>query len=329
MKENNIDSLLAKVLTGTASDIERKEVERWAAESEQNLDTLESLQKVWQEQTPAPILVNSEEKINNIWEKGIGNGNSPIIVWKPFLKYAASILIVLGLVGSLYYSIPTGKEETLEETIAYTVRTNPPGQKTKLFLPDGSIVYLNGSSSIKYLQGFKGEERRVHLNGEAYFEVAKNLDKPFIVESNGVETTALGTIFNVNAYSNLEEIRVSLLEGKVKVQNAANDNVVLLPGKEVQFDMATNTFTETAFDPDMVVAWKEGKLAFRNSDFKEVRLKLERWFGVEIQVKGEMPKDWRATTVYEGQSLKNILIDLQYSKPFAYEIKEDKVIIEF
>src|SRR5690606_4428956 len=196
---------------------------------------------------------------------------------------------------------------------------------------DGSIAYLNSASSVKYLQGFSGEERRVELKGEAYFEVARNTDKPFIVESHGVETIALGTSFNIKAYSNEEELRVSLVEGKIMVHKKGNvkNGVMLSAGKELHVGLNTDKLIETSFDQEEVIGWKDGKLIFNNAGFDEVKLKLERWFGVDIEIAGRVPGDWMVSTVYEGQTLKNILTDLQYSKDFTYVIKKEKVIIKF
>lgn len=330
-KKDNIDDLLVKVLTGTASVAESEEVELWAKENEKNSNTLDKLKEIWQEKSPAYTQANSEDKIDNIWDKGIKKNNASKSVSKPFLKYAASILLFFGFLSSIYYFIPVNNDTKEEKLTKYTVRSNPPGQKSKLTLPDGSIVYLNCSSSIKYIVGFEGEERKVELIGEAYFEVASNAEKPFIVESNRLATKALGTIFNINAYPDCELTRISLLEGKVEIQNPSTDinSILLTAGKELQVNTKTNTYTESTFDPHLVVAWKEGALAFKNSDFNTVKLNLERWFGVDIHVKGKKPEDWSVTTVYKGQTLKNILMDLQYSKKFAYEINDDQIIIEF
>ncbi|GAB3650250.1 DUF4974 domain-containing protein [Echinicola sediminis] len=330
--ENHIDKLLTDWLSGNASEEEKESIKQWAADSEQNLALLETLQKAWAEKSPEPVLVNADEKINTIWEAGMGEKARVISPWKAIWKYAAAILILIGVSGSLYYYLHSS--ETLPTEIiqaTYVIRENPSGQKTKLFLPDGSVAYMNSASQIKFREGFSGNERRVLLSGEAYFEVVKNKEKPFVVESQGLETVALGTAFNVNAYEGQDELSVSLIEGKVEVRQIGQSNkrLILNPGREANLVQSTNHFQERPFDPLEVIGWKEGKLSFRNASFDQVKLKLERWFGVQIDVHGEIPKDWHLTTVYDGQTLKNILTDLQYAKHFTYEIKEDSINIQF
>nr|WP_246581488.1 FecR family protein [Echinicola shivajiensis] len=252
--------------------------------------------------------------------------------WKAVWNYAAAILILISVAGSLYYFLDeSDTEPTAVFQATYVIRENPSGQKTKLFLPDGSVAYLNSASKIKFLQGFLGNERRVFLSGEAYFEVAKNKNKPFVVESQGLETVALGTAFNVNAYPGQDELSVSLVEGKVAISQLGDDGngLILRPGREASLVQSTNEIFERSFDPLTIIGWKDGKLVFSNADFDQVKIKLERWFGVKIEVRGDIPQDWHVSTIYEGQNLKNILTDLQYTKKFAYEIKGDNITIRF
>jgi len=332
--EDHIDQILTKWLTNTASYEELEILKNWANQSEENLELMETFQKVWMEKTAEPILVNVDEKINEIWEKGMLVKPKRPVTWNLMLKYAAAVFIVLSSSFWIFYSSQPGKEKTediVELAPSFTFRENKPGQKTKIFLPDGSIAYLNSSSSIKYLSGFIGDERRVYLEGEAFFEVAKDVSKPFVVESKTIETIALGTAFNVNAFNDAKEMRVSLIEGEVRINQmeTSGKTVTLNPGKELLIDPETHTFLEMSFKLEDVVGWKEGKLVFKQASIDEVSRKLERWYGVQIQIKGKVPAKWKVTTVYENQSLKNVLTDLQYSKKFAYEIKDSHVIITF
>lgn len=322
---------MAKILTGTASKSEIEEIERWALEKKENFETLNTIKEIWEDKYPLHEQAVSEERIDSIWEKGFNSEKSSSFVSKSIVKYAAVILFIFGFYSIYYYFIVSDQYNKEEKRIEYTVHANPPGKKTKYKLPDGSVVFLNSSSSIEYVKTFNGEERKVHLKGEAYFEVAENIEKPFIVVSNGITTTALGTIFNINAYPGYEIVRVSLLEGKVEIQNPIDGGlpILLLPGKELHVNSKQNTYTEKSFNTASVVGWKEGRLVFIHSDFEKVKLSLERWFGVKILVKGNKPADWSVTTVYKNQSLKNILMDLQYARQFAYEINDDHVIIQF
>lgn len=332
--EDQIDQILTKWLTNTAGHEELQILKDWASQSDENLELMEALQKVWSEKTAEPILVNVDERIGEIWQKGMLKKPKKSQGRNFLIKYAAAIfLLVSSSFGIFYFSqIEENKQDDSQALVpGYVLRENKPGQKTKVFLPDGSIAYLNSSSSIKYLSGFKGNERRVLLEGEAFFEVAKDKSKPFIVESRTIETVALGTAFNVNAFSDSHVIRVSLVEGEVRVNQMGNNDktVILNPGRELVVVPDTRSFLEIPFNLEDVIGWKEGKLVFNHSTIDEVSQKLERWYGVQIQIKGKVPENWKVTTVYEDQTLKNVLTDLQYSKKFAYEIDELKVTITF
>ncbi|WP_460513966.1 FecR family protein [Cyclobacterium sediminis] len=329
--ENKIDVLLAKMLARTASKEEIEELEVWALESRENYETLKTLKKLWKEQSLASKKPISKSKIDDIWEKGMVEKKENSFSYNTFLKYAAVILFIFGFYSGFYYFIAANQEKEEDKVIEYTVLANPAGKKTKHTLPDGSVVFLNCFSSIKFIKAFNSEERKVYLMGEAYFEVAKNVNKPFIVESNGVTTKALGTIFNINAYPGDETMKISLFEGEVEIQNPTSEKlpILLLPGKELQVDNIKDSYVKSSFNPELVAGWKEGKLVFEYADFMEVKVKLERWFGVDIKVKGRKPNDWKVSTVYKKESLKNILMDLQYAKQFAYEINDDQVTIQF
>tara|TARA_R110002072_G_scaffold214404_2_gene371658 strand:- start:128109 stop:129119 length:1011 start_codon:yes stop_codon:yes gene_type:complete len=332
--EHQIDLILSKLLTNTASQEELLILENWASLCDENLEVFETFKKVTAESTAEPILVNLEEKTNNIWEKASKKNTDSKKKIRTVFKYAACLFILASLALSVFYYPQQEKEksdEVIAEAPSFIIRENKPGQKTKIFLPDGSVAYLNSSSSIKYLSGFVGDERRVFLAGEGFFEVAKDKSKPFIVESRSVETIALGTAFNVKAFEGEVEIRISLVEGEVSVnQLSTTENALILkPGKELLLSPDSNKFLEQDFDLEDAIGWKEGKLVFTRANLSEVKLRLERWYGVQIDFKGEVPSNWKVTTVYENQSLKNVLTDLQYSRKFAYEIKHSNVTLTF
>lgn len=332
--EYQIDLILSKWLTNTASQEELLILENWTGLCDENLEIVETFKKIAIESTAEPILVNLDEKTNDIWEKALHEKTDSHRKWGRVFKYAASLFLLAALAMSVFYFQDLGKKQLHEgvtEAPDYIIRENKAGQKTKILLPDGSVAYLNSSSSIRYLSGFVGDERRVFLEGEGFFEVAKDKSKPFIVESRSVETIALGTAFNVKAFEKEGEIRISLVEGEVIVNQLANpdNSKILKPGKELLLSPDSNTFLEQDFDLEEVIGWKEGKLVFTQANLPEVKLRLERWYGVQIDVRGKMPSNWKVTTVYENQSLKNVLTDLQYSRKFAYEIKHSNVTITF
>ncbi|WP_057937346.1 FecR family protein [Algoriphagus resistens] len=328
-----MDELLAKWLSNTATEDELAILKKWATQSEENLKLIENLQKTWSEDNSEPLLVNVDAKANEIWASAMKEMPKQARRRYLWIRYAAAILI---LSCSFFWLLSradfgqTAQEDVLSIARTYILRENAPGQKTKVNLPDGSIAFLNSSSSIKYSNGFDGAERRIILKGEAFFEVAKDATKPFVVESNNIETIALGTAFNVNAF-NLNEIRISLVEGKVRINQAetADEVAILSPGFELVVNTSTQEFLNQPFEYEDVIGWKEGRLVFNHASLEEVSLRLERWYAVDITLKGRVPTNWKISTVYENQPLENVLIDLQYSKKFAYEINGSTVTITF
>lgn len=195
--------------------------------------------------------------------------------------------------------------------VTYNTMTTPKGRQFNVLLEDGTKVWLNAASSLRYPTLFKGKERRVEVSGEAYFEVAKNATMPFIVSINGLmEVNVLGTHFNVNAYPDEPMIHTTLLEGRVRVKltgqhkteaAAANTapGVVLQPGQQAQLFLTTaagpSSATEQPFrvqtvDVKEVIAWKEGAFAFTDADLPAVMRQLARWYNVEVEYAGAIPK---------------------------------------
>jgi hypothetical protein len=157
--------------------------------------------------------------------------------------------------------------------------TVPRGGTYRTILSDGTKVWLNSASSIKYPVAFAGKERRVVLSGEAYFEVTKNRKMPFKVSVNGMDVQVLGTHFNVMGYPEDKEVKTTLLEGSVKLQSAHN-NTFLLPGQQGIFN--DTGFTIATVNTDDVVAWKDGYFVFDNESVESTMQKIGRWYNVEV-----------------------------------------------
>lgn len=171
--------------------------------------------------------------------------------------------------------------------IAYNTLYNPRGSKViSLRLNDGSIVWLNSQSSIRYPVAFVGDERQVEITGEAYFEVAKNLTKKFIVASNGLNIEVLGTHFNVNSYNDNKNIKVTLLEGSVKIIKGAG-TFILKPGQQAQ--VANEIQVLNGANIESVMAWKNGFFSFSGTSVEELMNILGRWYNVEIVFNKSIP----------------------------------------
>jgi hypothetical protein len=172
--------------------------------------------------------------------------------------------------------------------ITYNTMSTPRGRQFQLVLPDGSKVWLNAASAIKYPTTFTGKERLVEMNGEAYFEVAKDAAKPFRVKINeGLYVQVLGTNFNVNAYENEAAVKTTLLEGSVQV--VAKSSVLLKPGEQAIVTQASQPAIDDKPSIDKVMAWKNGLFNFEGMRLKEVMKQLERWYDIDVVYEPGVP----------------------------------------
>ena len=250
-----------------------------------------------------------------------------------FMKYAATIICALGL-GYFVFNeqklvlAPNNEIEIIEKITSK-------GQKSNIILRDGSKIILNSDTRLTYNKDFGITNRNVKLTGEAYFEVAKNIDLPFNVVANNTTTTAIGTAFNITAFKGESSTAISLESGKVKVLSRGKlDNtdseVVLEPGQEYLVGENNEGAIIRSFDANQALSWKDNMLYFDNTRIQELILTLERWYNVKVIVLNpEVMTDIRGTGQFKNESLQNVLRVLSYSLKFDYQMKDDKVTITF
>lgn len=186
------------------------------------------------------------------------------------------------------FSIDTVKpiEQAVQEIVT---KKTLKGQKLNLFLGDGTEITLNAESSIRFPKIFEGETREVFLEGEAFFDVYPDKERPFIITSDKLQTTVLGTSFNVRSYKDENNISVAVLSGKVKVkaidekQKVIADNL-LVPNEMLRFSKKDHGLVKKSVDIDKVLAWKNKTILFEKASFKEIIKELSRWYGVEFIV---------------------------------------------
>ncbi|MFA7472115.1 MAG: FecR domain-containing protein [Spirosomataceae bacterium] len=184
----------------------------------------------------------------------------------------------------------TGEDASLEPGL--NTLTVPSGGKYSLVLPDGSRVWLNAESSITFPTAFSGRKRSVKISGEVYFDVAKDPDRPFIVQvGNNRQIRVLGTQFNVNAYSDEEEITTTLLEGSVEILPGGNAGLAvrLKPGEQAAFSETGQISVRHGVNTDEIVAWKNGMFHFEKADIQSVMRQISRWYNVEVVYEGPLP----------------------------------------
>jgi ferric-dicitrate binding protein FerR (iron transport regulator) len=176
----------------------------------------------------------------------------------------------------------------ISEQVSYNKISTPRGGQFQIVLPDGTKVWMNAASSLRFPTVFSGNDRQVELTGEAYFEVAKDKTKPFIVSVNRMKVEVLGTHFNVMSYPDEKSIQTTLLEGAVNVSGNGHSQK-LQPGQ--QAELSTNGSLQLVTDPDIesALAWKNGYFQFNKADLQSVMRQLERWYDIEVVYEDEVP----------------------------------------
>ena len=256
---------------------------------------------------------------------------SSLNLWS-WAKYAAAVALIAVAAFAYWSTQQSPKVDQLTEAVQgpqWITRTNPSGQKTKILLSDGSTIYLNSASTVTYPEDFQ-TNRKVTLEGEAFFEVAKDPDHPFSVESKGITTTALGTSFNISTFNRQDKVAVTLVTGKVKLQQLGNPKELELnPGEESLLAVDESIPSKYRVNTRDRILWIDGVLKFQNTNFSEMVSTLERWYGVKIKVTGHVSQDKATGTFDPNESLRNVLHVLSESMDFTYQLNEKDVVIQF
>jgi len=206
----------------------------------------------------------------------------------------------------------------------YNTITTTRGHQYQLILPDGSQVWLNAGSSIRFPIAFSGNERRVAVTGELYFDVKHNSSMPFTVVANGVEVHDLGTQFNINAYDNEEGVVTTLIEGKVSVNKKT-----LTPGQQVQVNEKSGEVKMVKdADVEAAIAWKNGQFMFQGNTIQSVMRQLERWYDVQVEYSGNVSNEEFVGTISRFGNISEVLSMLQKTGTVSFEIKGRKVIVK-
>jgi len=250
---------------------------------------------------------------------------------RAFLRYAAAVAGLSILAYSIFVQVQVRQqaEPVLAESRMIHKEISK-GQKMKIFLPDGSIVMLNASSRLSYPEKFTGETRQVELSGEAFFEVAKDSTKPFVVKTDELSATALGTSFNVKAYPDSDIVSVALVTGKAAVNRKGCLAPMLLePGEAAGFNRKTGIMGKEKFDYRVEVCWKDGILYFQETPIDEVFRRIEQWYGVSI-IPENIPAGIRPINgSFNDEYLKNVLLSIGHVVNFDFKINGNEVYVKF
>ena len=290
----HIESLLVKKFTKTLSESERDSLDAWLAEDSGNGLLFKQLEEAWYQSRQLSLFDKIDLKKN--WfsiEQKANVGNRSIPIWR---YAAAAILLVVGAV-SLYFLM----------NMEYALIQHTAGKKIEMGLPDGSVVTLNRSASISFVEGFKGDNRVVRLTGEAFFEVKKDPYKPFVVNTHHGSVKVLGTSFNVK--TKLSSTSVALQEGKVEY-SSSDQKVFLEPGEQI---LDQDGKVQKSLIPNQNhLGWKTGVYVFENTSLLEVLNELSQDYDFHYQLTKEGMKNCKVSTVFDHTDLKDIKQELEF-----------------
>jgi len=334
----------------------KQDVAQWEKFLKENPDQQEKIEEL------KTLLILTSQNIQDLeWKDQLAllkkriekEAQSPVVPIKtsgikPLRRWAiaASIVGFLFMTGFAwyYFSGKSAKPET--QVLAFSSK---PGERKSFQLPDGSTVILNADSRLSLSGDFNQQDRIITLNGEAYFDVVHNPSKPFIVQTSRMDVKVVGTAFNVKAYESSAVYETSLIRGSVEltlkeekkkvmlhpnqkfvVKNITpTDSVALSPasGKTV-IEGLQPVSIEEKYNSVAETSWTENNLAFVDEPFNEVIKKLERWYGVSIELADPSLANYSFTATFRNESIKDVLAGLQFSKHFEFSEQNGKIIIK-
>ena len=331
--EKNINmELLDRFFQGETSTEEERLLLKWFRDPASREELLSLYKWKWEETADEELPMdiqqrmfdNIKNRIREIESEGKVTARQPLHIihrmrWLPYVA-AVLICICMGIGSYLYIDHKVGVPRE------YMVSADK-GQRASLVLPDGTKVWLNSHTEIKYGNDYGTKERILTLSGEAYFEVAKDKEHRFVVRTDQMDVEAVGTTFSVKAYREDKEITASLFSGKVKV-TTAGDCVYLSQGEQATFDKKSGVLSVRALEnigyADM---WRNNELAFNGEKLRDIAVLLNRMYNVNIRFESENIKDYRFSGVIKNNSLDNVFELISLTAPIEYRSNGDTIIL--
>jgi transmembrane sensor len=233
---------------------------------------------------------------------------------------------ILNKDGQLTYA---ASKNNIQHEVLYNTLTTAKGEVYTLTLSDGSRVWLNSASSVRYPVAFTSLERKVEITGEAYFEVSHNSTKIFKVSAGGIETEVLGTKFNINAYSDEKVKRITLLEGSIKITplSLRAEGKVLTPGQQAEVNNAGALQLAREVDTEQVLAWKNGMFVFNKTNIETIMHEIQRWYDVETSYEGNIRGRSFTGQISRYSNASKVMEMLQATGDLHYKIEGKKIIV--
>lgn len=320
MTENYYIELFEKYLCDEASPQEKEELQSYLS-SNKRIDSffedgLSSAYPEMDEQVRKRMFKNIRENIICKKPKLTIQENK-----RKILQWAAILILPIITALSVYYFTQNSSANFHPVTI-----TAQKGEKAEAVLPDGTRVWINSESAITYDTNFNRKKRSVYLEGEAYFEVAKDKKRSFIVQTQSMDVQALGTSFNIRSYNTDSHVYAILIDGIVKISASAQE-LILNVNQRAIFDKATKKLTVDLVDAANFIEWKKGNIYFSNQTFNEIAQTLSRIYNVEIQFASDQLRLMRFSGTLGSNGIKNALDILSLTSPMYYDVEDTTIIL--
>ena len=324
--ENRINHIIARVLSGESSSDDILSLSEWLNEDKKNKEEFRQLKNYWDANValkhPVVPTFSADKLLQQIeiQDKSIKKRQS----WQTYISLIAAVtlLFIFSSAFFLYYTNSYVSEY-------YTLLTDE--HKSDFTLEDGTVITLNKNSRLSYSNKYGKDKRDGKLEGEAYFEVSKDPDKPFLVEMNGASIVVLGTHFNVKADADSDDITATLVEGSIRFEGA-KQNIVMTPNQQLTFSRSTNKVDIKHVDTDVFTAWKDGLLKYKSIPFIELMEELKNTYKVDIKIDNEELKKPTVTvsgTFSREQSIEQILKVISRSLPIRWNNSNGVYYIQY
>lgn len=322
------DDILKKFLAGELSEEESVEIYDWMNEEEENTRQLFRMEEIYHlgkfdQYTNEQRIERAERKLlEKIHQKEDAKKQKP--KFRQWMRYAAVIAVIIlsgSGIGYWFHSASINRN--------LVTQTVTDGTVIEVILPDGSKVWLNNGTTLSYPNEFSGKERIVSLEGEAYFEVVKNTQKPFIVETEAMKISVLGTTFNLKSHTNQYVAEATLVEGEIEVRGNNDEGMIVLsPGQRAELNKKNRRLTVKQVDAKLDGVWRNDLIPFEQANIFTITQTLERFYDVKIILSPDIPTDITYSGVLRKKNtVTSVLESLQHSIPIQYKIVGNNIFI--
>lgn len=324
MKEDAIK----KYIEGNATRAEKQAIYAWLREDPSNQKKLGLLKAKYIADSLKDVPNHSISKKYQEFNKKKTKGNK-----SPYISSIAAVAVLLFVASIVLYqnngNIPffTDTDSQTETASTFVTVNTEDGSKKEVVLPDGSIALLNIDSKLVYPEEFGADIREITLIGEAFFDIAHNKQKPFIVNTNNMKVKVLGTSFNVKSYPDDKKVETTLVTGKVELIREKESSVILEPSQKAVFDKSVEKMEIEEVETSDVTAWREGKLIFNKTSMEQVIKDLERKYNTTFNINSPDLLHYEYTGTFDNLTLEEVLQLLIISSPIEYTITKNKTIV--